>query len=686
MDIIKRLTTLCFTFILLLFLGSVQSVSAQSWPAGIHDPSSIVKDGDTYWIFGTGDGIHTMYSKDLVTWQSGPTPFTKTTFPSWINNYVKGATDGAGNEIFHGGFWAPDIIFMNNRYYLYYSCSEWGTMTSTIGCVTNKTLNPASPDYKWEDVGFLGIWSYQPGLALNAIDPALMRGPDGKIWMAYGSFNQQGIVITEIDSVSGKPKNYAGNLPGISIANSWTGPRSNSYGEGEGAGLVYHEGYYYLFYNKGGCCNGIASSYYMVVGRSTNPRGPYYDKAGKKMKVNGAKSGGTVVLKHDDSRGLNDRYFGPGHFGYFREKGKEYVTFHYYSPNGYYPSEEANNMGGPTLGMGLLKWDEDGWPEISFDFLDDGYYTVNNSNSGKALDAQNHTPLDGANLYQYGLNNLYESQKWRFTALGTGEYTIRNYKDSTLFIEATGENNEASINLTDNYTGAINQKFRLVQSPNGKVLIYPSVSDKIFEIPNAETSDYQVKLWFNTNHECQRWTTTYLFEKEIFNISHSTLTFSYQDTIFNGVEIESNCNWTMEREAVPWLIVPATSGNGDRTVVLIVRKNNSGEDRSNLMTFKTTGGITKSLNVIQKSESASAINGAENAGFEFYPNPTKGLVTFNSDKPVTISIINSTGVEVLSEKILCKTSNINLSDFKPGVYFIKALQDRQTTVKRIVIQ
>lgn len=79
---------------LLLVLLSTLSLSAQNWRAGIHDPSTIVKCKDRYWVFGTGDGIHAMYSYDLVTWSNGPSPFTKTDFPAWINNYVKGGTDG----------------------------------------------------------------------------------------------------------------------------------------------------------------------------------------------------------------------------------------------------------------------------------------------------------------------------------------------------------------------------------------------------------------------------------------------------------------------------------------------------------------------------------------------------------------------------------------------------------------
>jgi arabinan endo-1,5-alpha-L-arabinosidase len=498
---IRRTSFLVPLFLLFLLLFSSLQVSAQNWRARMHDPSSIVKCKDRYWTFGTGDGIHAMYSTDLITWSDGPSPFTKTQFPAWINQYVGGATSN-GARVFHGGFWAPDIFFMNNQYYLYYSCSEWGTMTSTIGCVTNKTLDPTDPEYKWVDVGFLGIWSYQAGLALNAIDPAISRGPDGRIWMVYGSFNERGIVITELDSISGKPKTYAGNLPGKSIANSWTGPRTNDYAEGEGACMIYRDEYYYLFYNKGGCCAGINSSYYVVMGRSKSPTGPFYDKQGRNLRALGVKSGGTVVFKHDDLRGTDDRFFGPGHFGIFNENGTDYVSFHYYDPNWPYPGQPS---GGPTLGLAKLVWGSDGWPTVSMNFVDKGVYTIKNANSNKLLGVQNHLAVNGALAYQYAANASTESQKWVLNPLGTGEYTLRNFADTTLYLEAAGAGNDDLLRLTANYTGAVNQKFRLIKSVNDKVIIYPSKSDKLFEIPYAFTADYQVKLWPNTNHNCQRW-------------------------------------------------------------------------------------------------------------------------------------------------------------------------------------
>lgn len=480
-------------FLSILFLANILQIFAQTWPSGAHDPSSMIKEGDTYWVFGTGDGIYSKYSKDMVTWSDGALPFPNGQFPAWITNYAKTSTDQ-----FAGFFWAPDIIRMNNKFYLYYSCSIWGTMNSCIGCVTNKTLDPSSPDYAWVDQGYIGLYSpdfTSTGWDVNCIDPSLMRGPDNKVWMVYGSFNKGGIMVTQIDTITGKPIGLK-----TSIANSWTG--GTAYGEGEGATMFYHNGFYYLVYNKGGCCNGIASSYYMVIGRSLKPTGPFTDKTAKALKVIGATSGGTVFFRHNDTKGLADRYYGPGHLGIYSENGVDYASFHYYSPNGYYPSAEANYLGGPTLGLGFLKWGADGWPTISFDFVEDGIYILKNANSSRVLDAKNHSPINYQYLWQYAESETYSSQKWIFKSLGGGEYSIRNYSDSTAYIEAPGSD---ILRLNTLFSDDVNQKFRVVKDNQGRILIYPTTQDKVFEIPYAFTIDYQVKLKANTNHACQRW-------------------------------------------------------------------------------------------------------------------------------------------------------------------------------------
>src|SRR5262245_40602660 len=87
-----------------------QPPKGKGGPRPVHDPSTIVKEGDTYWLFATGRGVMSMKSKDLVSWEPGPAVFDAP--PKWVAEVVPGN---------RGHFWAPDVIRQNDRYLLYYS-------------------------------------------------------------------------------------------------------------------------------------------------------------------------------------------------------------------------------------------------------------------------------------------------------------------------------------------------------------------------------------------------------------------------------------------------------------------------------------------------------------------------------------------------------------------------------------
>ena len=52
----------------------------------VHDPSTIVKCKDQYWVFYTGRGVPSYRSKDLVKWEAGPHVFDAT--PGWVAHAV----------------------------------------------------------------------------------------------------------------------------------------------------------------------------------------------------------------------------------------------------------------------------------------------------------------------------------------------------------------------------------------------------------------------------------------------------------------------------------------------------------------------------------------------------------------------------------------------------------------------
>ncbi|UZK67662.1 arabinan endo-1,5-alpha-L-arabinosidase [Sphingomonas sp. M1-B02] len=299
--------------------------------APTHDPV-IAREGDTYYVFGTGHGqrlIETRSSPNLARWTAGAPLFTA--IPEWGQKAVPGTK----------GMWAPDIAFVNGRWRLYYSLSTFGSNRSAIGMFTSPTLDPKAPNYGWRDEGL--VVASGPSDDFNAIDPNFVIDREGKHWLSLGSF-WTGIKLFRLDPATGKPLNPS-EAP-LSIARRPApagGPAPV-----EAPFIVPHGDYYYLFVSYDYCCKGVNSTYYTVVGRSKAIGGPYLGKDGSSL-MDGK---GTVFLRADLEE--QQRFRGPGHPGWLRDKdGREYVVYHAY---------DKESRGAPTLRIAPVRWGADGWP------------------------------------------------------------------------------------------------------------------------------------------------------------------------------------------------------------------------------------------------------------------------------------------------------------------------------------
>ena len=433
---------------------------------GMHDPSTVVKSGNTYWVFGTGDGIVCKYSTDLINWTDAKSVYTKTAYPGWINGKVPG---------FAGTFWAPECRFINGKYYLYYSCSTFGSQVSAIGLATNPTLDPASPDYKWTDQGEVISSTALGNSAPNAIDPALFTDASNNLWLTYGSYFG-GIRITQLDATTGKPLNVNTQY---AVAN----------GGVEASYVTYNNGYYYLFVNRGTCCNGVNSTYYIQVGRSASPTGPYLDQAGVDLNNNG----GTTLLSRAG------RYVGPGHAGLFTENGVTYFSHHFY--DGY-------DNGAPKLGLARLTWGATGWPTVSRDWLAAGRYTIKSQNSGLVWDAWGCTGVSGQMVAQ-GTPAGLTCQQWDLTPLGAGAYKITNAMGG-LAVDVLNCLPDAGTKLQLYASnGLVCQQYVIERASNGDYIFTSATGNNVVEVPNCSTTPgQQLGLWYYNGFACQRWTTT----------------------------------------------------------------------------------------------------------------------------------------------------------------------------------
>ena len=149
----------------------------------VHDPVMARGEDGRYYLFATGMGVSVMSSADRQEWQFEAPVLSP--IPAWATDTVRG---------YRGHTWAPDICYANGLWHLYYSCSTFGKNGSAIGHAVNKTLDPRSPHFGWEDKGMV-IASHRGKENWNAIDPtlsstgrAIPTSPSARSGTAYSSY------------------------------------------------------------------------------------------------------------------------------------------------------------------------------------------------------------------------------------------------------------------------------------------------------------------------------------------------------------------------------------------------------------------------------------------------------------------------------------------------------------------
>ncbi|MGQ9592657.1 MAG: arabinan endo-1,5-alpha-L-arabinosidase [Planctomycetota bacterium] len=294
--------------------------------AGAPDPSAIALEpmGKGYAVFATGRGIPIYRSEDLVRWRRAGAVFEEAV-PRWALEKVPGAR----------GVWAPHVERFGGRYNLYYAVSTFGSQRSLIGLAANRTLDPESSEYRWEDLG--EVIASRPGDRFNAIDPAAFVDEDGRVYLFWGSF-WSGIYAVELDPATGKPREGEKHVP---VADRREPPNAI-----EAPYVIFRDGRYYLFVSFDACCEGAKSTYKVMVGRSERVLGPYADAAGRPL----LEGGGTLLLAS------HGRWRGPGHNSVLKLGERSWLVHHTYD------LEHLERQ--RILQVRPLYWLEDGWPVV----------------------------------------------------------------------------------------------------------------------------------------------------------------------------------------------------------------------------------------------------------------------------------------------------------------------------------
>jgi arabinan endo-1,5-alpha-L-arabinosidase len=292
--------------------------------AAMPDPTVIKADDGYFYVYASEDvrgmvnqrNVPIYRSEDMVNWTFVGTSFTDTTRPTFEPQ---------------GGIWAPDINRINGRYVLYYAMSEWGG-EQTCGIGTAVADAPQGP---FREAKML-FRSNAIGVQ-NSIDPNYFEDADGKKYLFWGSWHGiWGIELTE-DGLALKQGATKRQIAGTAY---------------EAAYLHKRGDYYYLFASIGRCCEGLASTYTTVVGRSKDLWGPYMSRRGEPMLDN----------HHTIALIANYSFVGPGHNSEIisDKDGNDWILYHAYD------RVASDNHTKPVRYLLLDKvvW-TDGWPLIS---------------------------------------------------------------------------------------------------------------------------------------------------------------------------------------------------------------------------------------------------------------------------------------------------------------------------------
>lgn len=306
------------------------------------DPSIIYAQDSNWYIYCTTDPLNDedrdpngnfnfhlipiLQSHDLVNWTYMGDAFASK--PPWV----------APNA----GLWAPDIRYFNGQYYLYYTASDTALPGggSAIGVATS-----SSPVGPWVDSGTPAVEPHDapccPGSRRWVFDPDVVEA-NGVRYIFYGSYF--GGISARILSPDGLHSDPASQVQ-ITIDNRY-----------EGAYVVNHDGYWYLFGSATDCCRGPLTGYSVFVGRSANVLGPYVDKSGASL-LDG-RVGGTVFLSMN-----GNRWVGTGHNAVFEDfDGQWWTVYHAVDRNDPYFEGAVGFTKRPVL-MDPVDW-LDGWPTV----------------------------------------------------------------------------------------------------------------------------------------------------------------------------------------------------------------------------------------------------------------------------------------------------------------------------------
>jgi len=132
------------------------------------------------------------------------------------------------------------------------------------------------------------------------------------------------------------------------------------------------------------------------------------------------------------------------------------------------------------------------------------------------------------------------------------------------------------------------------------------------------------------------------------------------------------------------IILKVWKANEDKEYWLNFENISEGENMYHGVVYPSEDGKKSTLNVTLSPNGISD-NLAEY--INVYPNPSNGFVTISSPEQIeSLSVVNIVGQTILELQVGEGNTQLNLSEFKPGIYFVNIVVNGQRLTKKLTIQ
>ncbi len=194
--------------------------------------------------------------------------------------------------------------------------------------------------------------------------------------------------------------------------------------------------------------------------------------------------------------------------------------------------------------------------------------------------------------------------------------------------------------------------------------------------------DAQGNKWFATEGDG-----VYKLNNLYLYLSTDSINITSTSYSSDSVNISSNTTWKVSN-LQNWLNVKSDTGSNNKYVTFIATANNNDSVRTDTVIFTGSGVGSKRL-IITQSAYNTGLNIQSVPDFNVYPNPADKNLNIEVPSGLIgsdLELISLNGDLLYSSKIISNHSNIDMSVYNPGMYFIKIITSGNgIAIRKIIV-